>query len=169
MDVVVELFYSKGFGATAQILGWQLAGDFFKALVWPMGFVRLAKGKGKTFLLTELSWNVVYLLGVYLLWPSLGIVATGISFLIAFVVQFVLIFGLTYKLIGFRFNQANLNCLAVLFPLLLIAFSIHKLTSPPYSYLLGSATSLAALWFSYHHLKKIIPIDKILLKIGIRK
>lgn len=169
VDVIVRLFYSKEFGLAAQILVWQLAGDFFKALVWPMGFARLAKGKGKTYLLTELVWNVVYLTFVVVLWPYVGILSTGVSFLIAFVVQLAIIYRLTQKLIAFRFSREVLNCLFVLFPLFLVAFSAHKFLSGFYAYFLGSIVSLAAAYFSFIKLKRLIPIEGLLSKMGLKK
>ncbi len=169
VDIIVRLFYSKDFSISAQILVWQLSGDFFKALVWPMGFVRLAKGKGKVYLFTELAWNLIYIASVYVLWPYIGILSTGVSFLIAFVAQTAIVYIFTQKLIDFRFSSEVIGYLFVLFPLTLAAFCIHKLLPGVYGHLLGGIVSLVAICFSFIKLKKIIPLEGILIKIGIKK
>ena len=86
IDWIVPVFYSKAFTVTGTILSWQLLGDFFKVLAWPLGFILLAKGKGLIFLITEVTWNILFCSIVYFGWSHFGVEITGIGFLITYFV-----------------------------------------------------------------------------------
>ena len=168
IDVVVNIFYSREFGPTINILDWQLLGDFFKTLAWPLGFILLAKGKGKHYLFIEISWNAFYLLGVYLLWDRFGIVATGIAFLVSFILNMLVVYVLAWRIIGFRFSQTIVREILIFFPLLLAAFLALKIVGKPWSYLIGGCACIFATLYSYNKLKMLLPIEKIFRKLRVR-
>lgn len=103
---VLHLLYSSEFAPAAEILRWQLLGDILKVMSWPLGFVVLAVGAGKVFLLTELITMTVFVLGVYALLPLIGITATGVAFLIAYAVFLPMVWILGGRRIGFRWSRA---------------------------------------------------------------
>ena len=77
---IIELLYSDQFGGAVTVLRWQVLGDILKVASWPMGFIILATGDGRTFMLTE-SLSIAAFVG--LTWvglPRIGIEAAGIAF-----------------------------------------------------------------------------------------
>lgn len=169
IEIVVRVFYSKEFGTTAQILNWQLLGDFFKALSWPMGFILIAKGKGRIFLLMEFAWSAVYVLGVYVLWPHMGIAATGVSFLTAYAIYTGILVWVSRRLINFRLSPLVLRHVAVFLPLLLLAFLAQQFLGRFYGPLAGSIAAVFAAFYSFHWLKDILPLHKLASRLGFRK
>ena len=103
---VVHLLYSDAFTPTIGILRWQLLGDMLKVMSWPLGYVILASGAGKTFVLTETSGIAVFVSGIGLAAPLIGITATGLSFLAMYVWYLPLVYVLARRRIGFRWSEA---------------------------------------------------------------
>lgn len=162
IDVVVRIFYSKDFSPTAGILDWQLTGDFFKVLAWPMGFIMLAKGKGKLFIVTELFWNLLFCAGVYFGWKFFGIQVTGIAFLIAYIFSLLLYFIVVRKLVQFNWSSKVWNAVLLYSPLLLLSFLGVKYLVHPLQYIVGAILTLMASAFSLYHLKSLVNINGLL-------
>ncbi|MDP3197164.1 O-antigen translocase [Tabrizicola sp.] len=103
---VIHLLYSAEFAPAVEILRWQLLGDILKVMSWPLGFVLLAVGAGKTFILTESLGMGVFVLGVLIGLPLMGVTATGVAFLALYVAYLPLVWLLGGRMIGFRWTRA---------------------------------------------------------------
>lgn len=111
---VVRLMYSSEFGPTVDILRWQLLGDILKVMSWPLGYVMLASGAGRLFVLSEAIGVGAFVAVVALALPGLGIVATGIGFLALYVVYLPVVWLIARHRIGFRWSPAVLRQAALL-------------------------------------------------------
>ena len=169
IDIVVQLFYSKDFGPTATILDWQLMGDFFKVLAWPMGFIILAKGKGKLFIVTELTWNLLFCAGVYFGWNLFGIQITGIAFLSSYILYMGLVFLIARKQINFRWSKNTIRYILIYLPLLLLSFLSVKFLDKPYNYIVGATITFIAAIYSLNHLKDILNVQAILMRLKFKR
>lgn len=103
---VIRLLYSAEFGPAVEVLRWQLLGDILKVMSWPLGFVLLAAGAGKTFVVTESLGIGVFVAGVFVGLPVIGVTATGVAFLALYVLYLPLVWWLGGRLIGFRWTRA---------------------------------------------------------------
>lgn len=104
--LVVRVLYTPEFTVSADILRWQILGDALKIASWPLGFVMLATGASKTYMLAETTAIVVFVLGVWAGLPFFGIEATGIAFLIMYAAYLPLVFFLARWRIGFAWTPA---------------------------------------------------------------
>ena len=168
IDWLVPLFYSKQFGVTATILSWQLAGDFFKVLSWPLGFILLAKGKGMLFLFTELAWNILFCASVYFGFPSIGIEVTGIGFLLSYVIYLVLLYVIVARLVGFQWTTRVWKSVCFFLPFLAVAFLGTRLLNGSARLVLVSALTFITALYSYHQLKHLIDLKRILNRIRLK-
>ncbi|HVG41716.1 MAG TPA: O-antigen translocase [Chitinophagaceae bacterium] len=164
IDLVVRIFYSKDFTQSAGILDWQLTGDFFKVLCWPIGFIMLAKGKGKLFIATELFWNLLFCAGVYFGWKFFGIQITGIAFLFAYIISVFLYFFVANKLVQFNWSRKVWKTILLNLPLLIISLLSVKYLKSPFSYVVGTIMTLVSFLFSLLHIKSMIDVTNILKK-----
>lgn len=106
---VIQLLYSLEFAPATNILRWQLLGDLLKVITWPLGFVILALGAGRSFLLVQIA-GALTLVGVSaLLLPTLGVVATGIAFIAMYMVILPSNYFLSRRKIGFRWSATVLK------------------------------------------------------------
>lgn len=112
---VIHLLYSAEFAPAVEILRWQLLGDILKVMSWPLGFVILASGAGKTFVLTESLGMGVFVLGVLIGLPLIGVMATGVAFLALYVAYLPIVWWFGGRRIGFRWTRAiKVQALAVI-------------------------------------------------------
>lgn len=139
---VIWLLYSAEFAPAVDVLRWQLLGDLLKVMSWPLGFVLLATGAGKTFVLTESLGIGVFVLGVWVGLPLLGVRATGVAFLALYVVYLPLVWWLGGRRIGFRWSRAvQAQGLAVM--VAAVAVDLAGRWSEPLGAALGAALAMA--------------------------
>ena len=98
---VIRLLYSAEFAEAAEVLRWQVLGDILKIVSWPLGFILLASGAGKTFMATEWLAMGLFFVFTLLLLPEMGIVATGVSFLGMYIILLVVVWALAVRRTGF--------------------------------------------------------------------
>ena len=125
---VIELLYSSKFAEAAMVLRWQILGDILKIASWPMGFVILAAGAGKTYLLTETLAMAVFALFVWLGLPHLGLQSTGLGFLAMYVVYLPVVYLLARRSTGFCWSHdvlGKVGALMIVGGLVAIVAAIH--------------------------------------------
>lgn len=101
---VIHLLYSSAFLPAVDVLRWQILGDVLKVASWPLGFVILAAGAGKTFFWTETL--VLVLMGGLIagLLPIIGLQITGIAFLACYAALLPLVYFLAKRRIDFKWQ-----------------------------------------------------------------
>jgi len=169
VDLLVHIFYSSHFSVTATILNWQLAGDFFKVLGWPMGFILLAKGNGKLYIATELGWNLLFCAGVYFGWKLFGIQITGVAFLVSYFLYVITLYILSARIISFRWSLKIWKSIAFFLPMVVLSFLSSKYLPQDMRYAVGTILMLSAAGYSFVQLKKIVSLDAILTKLRLKK
>lgn len=112
---VIELLYSNKFAEAAVVLRWQVLGDVLKLASWPMGFIILAAGDGRTFMVTESLSIAVFGGLVWLGLPLIGVQVTGIAFLGMYVVYLPLIYWVARRKSGFAWQLGVKRHLTALF------------------------------------------------------
>jgi O-antigen/teichoic acid export membrane protein len=103
---VIRLLYTADFGPAIEILRWQLLGDIFKVISWPLGFVLVAGGGGKSYTLIQSFGIGVFVMSVAVGLPLIGITATGVAFLLLYVAILPLVIWLARRKIPFRWARA---------------------------------------------------------------
>lgn len=94
-EFIISFLYSGEFRVIAPYISWAIVGTVFKAYSWCMAMVILAKGDGKTFLITEslsATLGLAFNIAGYRLWGLEGI---GIAY-IAWYAAYCIIIGTVY-------------------------------------------------------------------------
>jgi PST family polysaccharide transporter len=110
---VLTLFYSSSFSAAAEALRWICLGMALRVLTWPMGYIIIAKGDQRLFILTELAWTVVNLGLSYAFVRSFGLAGAGIAFFLSYLFHAAMIYPIVRRLSGFRFDNATIHILVL--------------------------------------------------------
>lgn len=108
---IIGLLYSTAFLPAANVLRWQILGDVLKVASWPLGFLILAAGQGKTYFWTETSSLLIMGLLIAGLIPVVGLEITGIAFAACYAFYLPLVFFLARRRIGFRWSNATVALL----------------------------------------------------------
>lgn len=138
---VLILLYSSDFVPAAQILRWQILGDVLKVISWPIGFIIVAKGASKTFLLFE---SVVMLIFYTLTWFGLdyfGVESTGISFFLMYLIYLPMVYLWAKHKVDFRWTSKNIKSGLILF-FASVSISIASTLNEYYSFFLGSVLTI---------------------------
>lgn len=106
-DFIIYLQYTSKFMDAASLLRWQIVGTFLKVVSWPMGFILLAKGKGKLFFITEALFFVVYLISSYMLFPIFGLDGTGMGYFFAYIVYLISMIVVTTRICNFKWRMST--------------------------------------------------------------
>jgi len=126
---VITLLYSQEFGPAAELLQWQTVGNVFKLASWPMSFAIVAGAHAKTYFFMELSFNLVFLILIWLLLPVVGLEITGIAFLLGYMTYFATVYLLVRQLRGFRWQSLSLK-LFMLHVLLAVSTLVLAIVAP---------------------------------------
>lgn len=101
---IIGLLYSSEFQEAQGVLRWQIIGDLLKILSWPLGFILLAAGNGRAFLITETIGFGFFVILTALWLPALGIQATGMAFIGMYVVYLPMVYWLAHKKTKFQWS-----------------------------------------------------------------
>ena len=101
---VIHLLYSAEFVPAVEVLRWQILGDVLKVATWPLGFVILAAGAGKTFFFTETLALVTMGGLIFAFSSSVGLQITGIAFLVCYVIYLPMVYWLARRRIKFKWS-----------------------------------------------------------------
>jgi antigen flippase len=153
--LVLWVLYSPAFAVANNILQWQTAGVLLKVATWPIGYIVLAKGMGKTFFSIELGWNLLYLLLVWIGVRLFGLTATGIGFFATYFVIFIVTYIIVVRVNRFTYQLEFVRLLvgslgAVLSVLLLGSFS------PVTAYVAGGILAIAFAVYSVRRISLLL-------------
>lgn len=153
---ILTLLYSSEFVSATQILRWQILGDVLKVISWPLGFVIVAAGASKTFLLFESIVMLIFYTFTWLGIDYLGIEATGISFFIMYLIYLPAVYLWARHKIGFRWTKKNIrNAFILFFSAISISFAGN------YNELLGLVYGLLiTAYFSGISFFRVLSMDK---------
>lgn len=151
---VLTLLYSSDFVPATQILRWQILGDVLKVISWPIGFIVLASGASKIFLLFESIAMLVFYSFTWLSIDYFGIQATGISFFIMYLVYLPIVYLWAKYRIGFSWTKRNIVDFIFLFSASSI-ISFLSLYSEQYALILGLLLTALFSKLSFDRLIKI--------------
>jgi antigen flippase len=99
--IIMALMYAPEFTQATPLLRWQLLGDILKIASWPIGFLLLAREAKWRFFLSELIWNVSFLIMSALLIGPLGLKGLGLAYGCSYVFYFVSVVWFANRLTGY--------------------------------------------------------------------
>ncbi len=112
---VLRLLYTADFAPAVVILRWQVLSDVLKVASWPLGFIFLAMGDGKTFFWTEICALLVMGVTVAGLLRTFGLEITGIAYLACYVFYLPLMHWLAKSRLGFAWSAPVARLLTITF------------------------------------------------------
>lgn len=144
---VIQTFYSVQFVPAYGVFRWQILGVFLRVVAWPIGFVLLAKGRGKIFFFSELTWNLLHLVLVWICLPLFGLEGTGIAFCGLYVGCTFGILAIVHKISGFWWSYANIRLGPSFAIIVAVAFLLPRLLQKNQAMVAnGFLTAAISLW-----------------------
>jgi len=145
---VIQVFYSGEFDPAISLLRWQMLGVLLKVSAWPIGFIILAKGAGKLFMLTETSSNLVSVVLTWLCVKRFGLVAAGVAFLGMYAFCWLIVFLVVRHSFCFFWSTSNRFLASLILPAVAAAFVVQLWLPPVWaSMIAGCITLLVSILF----------------------
>lgn len=134
----IRIFYSAEFLPAVELLQWFLFGCLGRVISWPLGFVLLALGKKKLFLVLECGFSFIHLALIYVSLSTFGLIGIAYSFFALYILYILAVKIVVSRLIEFSWSRESLNI--GIFATVSLAFGLltSKLFSNGLNLLIGS-------------------------------
>ena len=103
---------------------WFILGVFGRVVSWPLGFIQLAKGASRVFMLTETSTIALWMVLVFLLVPPFGVVGTAYAFALVYAFYTLVMLGVSRHLTGFHWSRSVKKLLALSSLMVALSFGL---------------------------------------------
>lgn len=127
---ILQIFYTREFLSAVELLQWFILGCLGRVISWPLGFVMLALGKGRWFLLTETSLNLVHVTLVALGLQLYGIEGVAIAFVVMYIGYIAAVLLVSRRLIAFKWSSECIRLGLLSLPILGVIFTASRLLPP---------------------------------------
>jgi PST family polysaccharide transporter len=158
---VIRTFYSGSFEPAVVVLQWQVLGVLGRVLSWPMGYILLAKGERKLFIISETFAHTLHIGLVWMLISRFGVASAGMAFAGLYVAYTAAVFIISHRLTGFRWSGANLRFLSWMLPVVLVVFAGMQGLPALWSFPLGLLASLLLGWVCLKGLVRRMPAHQL--------
>ncbi|WP_433968440.1 O-antigen translocase [Tunturiibacter gelidiferens] len=159
--LVIMLFYSAKFGASAELLRWICLGNALQVVTWPMGFIIVAKGNQKLFFLAEFSWTVVAIALAWLCLRWFGLNGAGIAFFGSYVFHLFLIYPISRWMTGFRWSRENAQNTVAFLALMGLVFGGFYVVPVLWATGIGMLATIASAVYSMRVLLRLVPLERV--------
>ncbi len=122
--IAIRSLYAPSFDGAGVLLRWQVLGDVLRVASWPLGYLLLARGDGRAYLLSELLSMLTFaLVSVWgLRW--FGVEATGVAFLAMYLAYLPLVYFMARSQTGFTWHRSVIWQLVALEVAAVVTFAI---------------------------------------------
>lgn len=132
-ELIINILYSSGFEAASPFVSIGMIAMTLKAPAWCMAYCMVARGDGRTFLITEIASAVLYLVLSTLLFSRFGFTGLGVAYVVWYVFYMAVVYYVYHHRYGLRLSAGVWRQLAVVlavdsFTLALDAYIGHWLT-----------------------------------------
>ena len=159
--LVISLFYSAKFGEAVEVLRWICLGMTLRVMIWPMGFIIVAKNNRAIFFGVELAWTVVNVGLAWALVNSLGVNGAGMAFFGSYVCHAFLIYPIVRRLSGFRWSAANKRTAMVSVSMIAGVFCGFYIFPPLLAAGIGTLATILSSVYSVRVLVSLVATDRI--------
>jgi enterobacterial common antigen flippase len=161
---VLQIFYATEFMAASSPLQWFLLGGLGRVISFPLGFVILALGKARWYLLTETSTNFAHIATIIIGLEWFGVTGVAIAFLIMSVIHIVIVFLVSRHLTGFGWSSGCLRIMGYTVVASLTTFIACQVLAVWTAALFGVMLTLAISVFSVRELARLVGPEHPLIK-----
>jgi O-antigen/teichoic acid export membrane protein len=158
MPLVVRVMYTPAFMPIVMFASLMLLGMQFKAISWALGYVYLAKGNGRLFLILEIISGAI-ILGLNLVfYYFMGLNGLGISFILSYFAGMILAYSILRVKYEFGFPKEFYGKAIISFAFVAFIFSTLFIPVDLYKYLAGILVLLGATAYSLFKLNELLDL-----------
>ena len=170
-QLAVYLLLSSDFYPTIPLIQLSLAGMLFKTASWAITYIILAKGNTGLYLITEFTYNALWLILNIIGYKLWGLAGIGVAFLMCFFICVIILLIITHTKYGFFFNKKTVQLFWIQQVLLMIGlFVVFGIENEYIRYSAGVVLVIISILYSFWQLDKMLSLwNLIKIKLGRRK
>lgn len=162
IPILIRVLLSKQFLASQDFITWAAIAIPLKGIVWVMGYIILAKGNNKLFLIVEVVSNLIVLFLNVIFYHFYGLKGLGVSLIISYLISSIVLILILKKKYQFQFSKNVFKLLLVnVSSLGLCQLSIYQLEFP-YAQLLEFIIVIIVLSYNLYEFNKRINFKTII-------
>lgn len=163
--LVIKVLYTNDFLNVLFILKLALFSVIIRAIIWPLGFIILAKGNKKQYFKQELFSDFANIIFTILFYHFLGLIGIGIAIFLQYIFYGFYVFSIVKKEYSFSFTKETKKLIWISISLgALASTTVLFLDYPNAYFVLGFLTIISTI-ISYIELNKRVNLTNIILKI----
>jgi PST family polysaccharide transporter len=159
--VGIRLLYTTDYMEAYPVLQWMILGIFLRTISWPMGYLFVARAKGKMFLYIQIASQLILLVATFFGLQYFGLQGTGIAFLTLYCVHVVGMFLLLRNENKFNWTSQVVKIIISLTLLFSIAFLILRFSNQLWGSIIVSLFGLFLTYVAYLEIAKILEIKNL--------
>ena len=145
---LIESLYSREFLDATKLLQWFILGCMGRVISWPLGFVILALGKGRWFLLTETSFNLMHFAMIAVGLNYFALEGVSAAFFLMYIGYIAAVYLVCNHLIGFVWSAEGKRIATVALIALCATFFLCRYMPNGSASLAGLGLTLATVLYS---------------------
>lgn len=142
-------------------LRWICLGMTLRVATWPMGFIVVARGDQRLFMLIDLAWAVVSVGAAWFLIGSFGHRGAGMAFFLSYVFHGLVLYPIVRWKSGFRWSRETLATGAIYFGVISLVFIAFQALPASAALAVGLLATLAATLYSVRTLLQLAAPDRL--------
>jgi PST family polysaccharide transporter len=154
IPAIISILFTKEFMPITGILTFAILATLFKAVSWPMGYILVAKGDSKLYLITEVTFSFLLILISVFGYVYGGLTGVGVSYLVYYVMYLIGVKIITKSKYEFKFETKFYKVLLVCIVFCFGAFFITYINNMYLKYGLLFVFIITSSIFSINRLDK---------------
>lgn len=162
--LIIRILYTPEFLPIKVMICWNMIGIPFKAASWVLGFLVIARGNSKLYMLSETAANIIMLLFNILGYMWGGLAGLGFSFFASYLIYLVIMIAIASRSYSFRFSKQLIRIFILQLVLVSAAFAATLIASTLAVYAIILILLVLAAAYSFVELNKRLNIKEIIQK-----
>lgn len=155
--LIVAAFYAASFAPAVSLLRWICLGMTLRVVAFPMGYIVLAKGAQRIFLMTEVIATVVHVGLAWVLVRRFGVNGAGAAFFGLYAWHACFIYVIVRRMTGFRWSPVNRALCLLFLPLTGLVFGGFYVLPFPVATAFGAVAAVGTSLYAMQHLVDLVP------------
>ncbi|MGQ1785698.1 O-antigen translocase [Saccharicrinis sp. GN24d3] len=163
MPLIVRVLYTDEFLPIVMFANLTMLGMLFKVISWAMGYVFLAKGEGRLFLILEIISGSIILALNLLFYYLYGLNGLGISFIISYVLGVIIGYSVLQGRYQFSYPRKFYGRFLATNGLVFLSFISVFIPNITLKYLVGGCILAVTTLYSYYKLNELMDFKQLII------
>lgn len=169
IPLIIKVLYTPKFISITSMVCLGMLGMLFRAVSWSMGYIVIAKGDSKIFIKTAIGFNLLSLVLNGFGYYFYGLGGLGFSFLIYYLIHFLVLKIITKKSYGFYFESDFYQMYLICIAMCLVTFLLSFIENFILKYGLMSSMALISVAYTLLQINKKVALKELFNSVIKRK